>query len=1043
MRLFLLSLAFMLVSGAVLGRETSSDEARRVALEWIGRNPALAGSASTVGEVTPVADGTGRLLYYRVALGTGGWLAVAGDTRLSPILAAVTEGGAAPLPEGHPLTALLAADVPARLAAADNASVTSPTARMATSAAATTSAERRWASLLGTPIARTRAAVTEAWEPAEVIAFPGPWRNDTLTHWNQSSWNNYGSWADGTVYDRYTPNHYVVGCVAVTGAALLQWFGVEAGPSGVSRVCKVNNQSRTLTTLGGAYDWASLPTRWQDPQPLSDAQQELLGRVAYDVGVLVEMAYAQNGSGATLSDLAVALREQFGLSGIYVTSPTPSEYEPLIYAQLRAGTPVAFSIRNSSGGHAVLAVGYGEDDADAAFTRIFMGWGGQGDAWYALPYIEDYTILNGIITQLGPSPTPRVPIYGRVVDATGAPCPFETVEIRLDGVPWETLQTGVFGDYATTVPADFEQCEVVCGTMSRTLTVGAEACASDDLLYASERRAYVAALPDRADFTLPNDGHLTLFTDAEAAQDEALRAGKALFVLCGTDGHADCEAVKRALRALDNSIRDQIVVYYCNNDDPFAAMDGANPQYGVFDPRTFSPTLGWDGNEALASAVGGDVGVFQSVVADACAAWEAVPPATGLTIDAPTYVATPITLSASVRFADGLTLPLAGDVSTWTLIEGSAATLAQDGTLTPTGAGTVRVRVTADCWGKTLSCEETVTVVSDEQVVRLEIVAPETVDLEKDAEPRFACMAVLANGAAFAISPEWACSFTDGDALIDAEGTLTFSPTNGFKTGTLTVTASALGQTATVSVKVHPYASWFTGLTAVSPQTVYPGMVVWATAFDLYANDLSGGEYSYHGTPSDYDKLEFMFYTRDSAFASSLRATDLRADALCLPIPKELAIEAPTDVTLLLACRRLGDPNDTYTYLNKSGVSLRILPVGETLGKERGAVPVGWLALHFPEVPEEDLPAHADEDSDGDGYANWEEYVLGTDPTDPSSTLRITSITPVSGAPAEVTWTREPGRVYTLLGTESLESPRWVPPTERSRFFKVVVEIAN
>ena len=80
-------------------------------------------------------------------------------------------------------------------------------------------AGRRWASLLGTPIARTRAAATEVWEPAEVIALPGPWRNDTLTHWNQSSWNNYGAWADGTVYDRYTPNHYVVGCVAVTGAA--------------------------------------------------------------------------------------------------------------------------------------------------------------------------------------------------------------------------------------------------------------------------------------------------------------------------------------------------------------------------------------------------------------------------------------------------------------------------------------------------------------------------------------------------------------------------------------------------------------------------------------------------------------------------------------------------------------------------------------------------------------------------------------------------------------------------------------------------------
>ena len=123
----------------------------------------------------------------------------------------------------------------------------------------------------------------------------------------------------------------------------------------------------------------------------ADEQAELLGRAAYDVGVCVKMGYTSDESGARLKDLASALKDDFGfMAARYVELGTNGNFSS-VYEDLCRTNPVALGIRTSQppfGGHAVLAVGYGEDADTNRYTRLFMGWGGKNDAWYNLPDIQ-------------------------------------------------------------------------------------------------------------------------------------------------------------------------------------------------------------------------------------------------------------------------------------------------------------------------------------------------------------------------------------------------------------------------------------------------------------------------------------------------------------------------------------------------------------------------------------------------------------------------------------------------------------------------------
>jgi hypothetical protein len=61
-------------------------------------------------------------------------------------------------------------------------------------------------------------------------------------------------------------------------------------------------------------------------------------------------------------------------------------------------------------------------------------------------------------------------------------------------------------------------------------------------------------------------------------------------------------------------------------------------------------------------------------------------------------------------------------------------------------------------------------------------------------------------------------------------------------------------------------------------------------------------------------------------------------------------------------------------------------------------------------------PTVATGDADGDGMSNLQEFLAGTDPTNPASAFRITSVVRV-GTDVNVTWTMGPGKTNALQST--------------------------
>ena len=77
--------------------------------------------------------------------------------------------------------------------------------------------------------------------------------------------------------------------------------------------------------------------------------------------------------------------------------------------------------------------------------------------------------------------------------------------------------------------------------------------------------------------------------------------------------------------------------------------------------------------------------------------------------------------------------------------------------------------------------------------------------------------------------------------------------------------------------------------------------------------------------------------------------------------------------------------------------------------------------------------------------AVWQDYVAGTDPTNPNDFLR--AVISLSNDVPYVSWTPNLNtngevRVYTVMGKTNLTDAAWVCPTNAAhRFFKVKVEM--
>ena len=190
---------------------------------------------------------------------------------------------------------------------------------------------------------------------------------------------NTAKWNQGAPFNKYTPNNYVTGCVATAGAIVMKHHGYPA--KGVGSHSYTWNGQNLTASFEHDYDWANMPDRYTDG---NDEAFDGVARLMSDLGIAVNMQYANGGSASALEDLVTALKKYFGYSK-YARLLTMKDLGAEVWngrlrAEIDANRPILYSAADSNvGGHSFVIDGY----KDESFS-VNWGWGGYCDGFYRI-----------------------------------------------------------------------------------------------------------------------------------------------------------------------------------------------------------------------------------------------------------------------------------------------------------------------------------------------------------------------------------------------------------------------------------------------------------------------------------------------------------------------------------------------------------------------------------------------------------------------------------------------------------------------------------
>lgn len=410
--------------------------------------------------------------------------------------------------------------------------------------------------LAATAVAQGTTSTDKDLTPTDVLAqLP-----DFPKHWNQAHLYNQ------VIRDEYG-NGAPAGCVAVAGAACMDWFHYPAkfGEK------KYNATGRELRTE--PLDWARLA-----PEPLDARGRRTAQTILYNLGLLTQIHYVQGGSSTTpLVYLAAALKDpSVNYASAYFvdfgSSATDEDVKTAIWASLRCGSPVAMSVERDGGAHAVVATGCGTAENGDPLTQVFGGYG-SNPTWMDVPTNMPipggytYSRLASVVTGIVPTAPEGIsgaalPVLGTVVDNKGNLIPFAKVTLYIDGKVVAETATDLQGRYGLwgwfgydmtiqasiyTIGTDTASSEIVKldaqqhnGTTDYPLP-GMPALR----VKVSDLRAAIEACQSELKIDTDVSSASPIYTDLETAKDAAQNTSNSKDILCLNSEDPDLKATFR------------------------------------------------------------------------------------------------------------------------------------------------------------------------------------------------------------------------------------------------------------------------------------------------------------------------------------------------------------------------------------------------------------------------------------------------------------------------------------------------------------------
>ncbi len=209
------------------------------------------------------------------------------------------------------------------------------------------------------------------------------------TTWNQ----NYPYNSQCPEDEGGSNGHVYAGCVATAMGQVINYYNYPTRGTG----------SHSYTP--GGWGYPSYPTQTADfgqtdyhfelmPFALdslsTDDEVFYIAQLLHHLGISVDMMYGPNGSGAYSADVPYALHDYFGFSesnliekdGWWYDGYTNEEWAAALKGELDQNKPVFYGGQDDSGsgGHAFVCDGYDEND----YFHFNWGWSGKDDAFCAI-----------------------------------------------------------------------------------------------------------------------------------------------------------------------------------------------------------------------------------------------------------------------------------------------------------------------------------------------------------------------------------------------------------------------------------------------------------------------------------------------------------------------------------------------------------------------------------------------------------------------------------------------------------------------------------
>jgi hypothetical protein len=443
---------FAWFAGPVVGAPVAPSSALKAVASWLAADPTplAEGLGQDIMDIQTKNDGQGTALYHVIHLKPSGFVIVAADDQIEPIIAFGAKGAFDPSAKDT-LSALVNKDLPARLAQA----------QAHPNSARFVRAGHLWQQLTGGSNSPPGGGT------ANVASVSSVWVAPFLqTLWDQDTVNDAGK---TSCYNYYTPpyaagstSNYPSGCVATAMAQLMYSFQYPTAGVGTNSFYIYINDTLVQTNLrggnglGGPYSWSTMP---QVPESPNAAQCEAIGALTFDAGVAVDMEYAPGGSGATLWAARSALAGTFLYANAIIGGQDNPDYSlsatltNMVNPNLDARKPVMFGIWTSSDeGHCVVCDGYGYIGG-TLYHHLNMGWSGYDNAWYALPDIDAdglaFTNISSCIYNVDVSGAGEI-MSGRIVDGSGNPVADASVTALRSGGSTYATTSDTNGIYAFT-----------------------------------------------------------------------------------------------------------------------------------------------------------------------------------------------------------------------------------------------------------------------------------------------------------------------------------------------------------------------------------------------------------------------------------------------------------------------------------------------------------------------------------------------------------------------------------------------------------------